>query len=60
MTSQEMMRATATPGYWFANMAPLGSTPNWVEQVAPMADSGLLFGYEQKEFLQKQYKREGR
>ena len=56
MTSQQMMRAAAKPGYWFANVAPLGSAPNWVEQVAPMAESGLLFGYAQKEFLQKQYK----
>jgi len=51
-----MMRATAKPGYWFVNVAPLGSAPNWVSQVAPIAESGLLFGYEQKEFLQKQYK----
>lgn len=56
MTSQEMMRATAKPGYWFANMATLGSAPNWVLQVAPLKKNNLLFGYEQKEFLQKQYK----
>ena len=57
MTSQEMMRTTAKPGYWFVNVAPLGADPDWVLQVAPLKENNLLFGYEQKEFLQKQYKK---
>ena len=57
MTSQKkMMRATAKPGYWFVNAACLGADPDWVLQVALLKENNLLFGYEQKEFLQKQYK----
>lgn len=56
MTSQEMMRTTAKPGYCFVNVAPIDAEPNWVLQVAPVEENNLLFGYAQKEFLQKQYR----
>ena len=57
MTSQEMMRAKAPPGYWFVNVARIDADPDWVLQVMPPEENNLLFGYEQKEFLQKQYER---
>lgn len=57
MTSQEMMKATAKPGYWWRNIAAIDEQPNWVEEVAPhQTEPGLLFGYPEKGFLAKQYK----
>ena len=56
MTSQEMMKATAKPGYWWVNVANVDQPQNWQEQVKPHESRGLLFGYEEKEFLAKQYK----
>lgn len=55
MTTKEMMKTKAKPGYWFVNVANLGDAPNWVEQVQPH-QSGLLFGYEPQVLLAKQYK----
>lgn len=61
MTTQEMMKAKAKPGYWFVNIAPIDQPQNWVEQVMPPdvnpnGYDGKLFGYDEKEFLAKQYK----
>lgn len=56
MTSKEMMRAEAKPGYWFVNVARLGERPDWQERVAPH-DSGLLFGHRPSDLLAMQYKR---
>jgi hypothetical protein len=59
MTSQEMMKAKAKPGYWFVNVAPLGDEPDWIEQRVPYFDplaDRKLFGYDAKEFMQRQYK----
>jgi hypothetical protein len=56
MTSQEMMKTKAKPGYWWVNVAPLGSKPNWQEQVSPLRKTKTLFGYDVKEFMAKQYK----
>lgn len=56
MTSQEMMRQTCKPGYWFVNIAPIGNEPNWQQQPVPLNRDGKLFGYDEKQFLQRQYK----
>jgi hypothetical protein len=56
MTSQEAMKHECKPGYWLWNTSELGDTPNWVEQVKPYQQpTGQLFGYEESEFLRKQY-----
>ena len=60
MTSQEMFKAPSLkPGYWFVNVAPLGSVPKWEIQVEQPAYGvgGKIFGYPEDEFLAKQYKR---
>ena len=46
-------------GYCWRNVAPLGEKPVWEEHVATwaIACDGTLFGYEEKEFMAKQYKR---
>ena len=51
-----MMKAKAKPGYWFVNVANVDQPQDWQEQVKPYESSGLLFGYEEKEFMAKQYK----
>jgi hypothetical protein len=62
MTSQEMMKAKAKPGYWFVNIAAVDQPQNWQEQVMPDSESdpnyGIqkLFGYETKAFMAKQYR----
>lgn len=56
MNSQEMMKSKAKPGYWFVNIAKLDEQPNWQEQVKPYETRGTIFGYDQAEFLAKQYK----
>jgi hypothetical protein len=56
MTSEEMMKAKHKPGYWWVNVAPLGSKPNWQEQVKPVSQAGKIFGYDAAEFMAKQYK----
>lgn len=59
MTSQEMMRATASAGYWFVNKASIGQAPNWVSEKAPPdcdPNRSELFGYDEKAFLAKQYR----
>lgn len=59
MTSHELRSAIAKPGYWFVNIAPLGSDPDWVEQIMP-PDQDLnddrLFGIGRTEFMRKQYR----
>ena len=55
MTTQEMMRARAKPGYWWVNVAKIDEAPDWVEQVKPH-ESNLLFGYEPEVLMAKQYK----
>lgn len=63
MTSQEMMKCKARPGYWFVNIAKVDAPQNWVEQPIPyQADinSDTIFGYEQKAFLDRQYKNKTR
>ena len=45
------------PGYWWHDRAPLGSGyGDHHEVVAPAPSGKLLFGYEEKEFMAKQYK----
>ena len=56
MTSQEMMKTQCKPGYWFVNTANLGDAPDWQQQPERPEDRGLLFGYEEKALLAKQYK----
>lgn len=56
MTSQEMMKAEAKPGYWWVNVSGIGEPPDWVQQVKPQPETNTLFGYEEKAFLRKQYK----
>ena len=55
MTTQEMMRAKARPGYWWVNTAKIDEAPDWVEQVAPR-EPNLLFGHEPAVLMAKQYK----
>jgi hypothetical protein len=62
MTSQEMFKAKAKPGYCWVNVAALGEAPDWQEQVSPhgaMSDpnAGIrtLFGYDTQEFMARQY-----
>lgn len=57
MTSQEMMRADAKPGYWWVNVSPIDEPQNWEQQVAPLQPDNKLFGYGESEFLAKQYRR---
>lgn len=56
MTTQEMMKATAKPGYWFYNVANVDETPDWREQVKPPETNDLIFGYTPTALLAKQYK----
>lgn len=45
------------PGYWWHDRAPLGAGyGDHYEVVAPQSNTKLLFGYEEKEFMAKQYK----
>jgi hypothetical protein len=59
MTSQEAMRHTCKPGHRLQNVANVDETPDWREvPQPPHCDPNRfeLFGYEQSEFLAKQYK----
>lgn len=60
MTSKESRSHTCKPGNWLWNIAPLGEAPDWQEQAMPdivdINSALTLFGYEQKEFMRKQYK----
>jgi hypothetical protein len=56
MTSQEMMKATAKPGYWFVNVANVDEPQNWQEQIQPHDFGDTIFGYDRKEFMARQYK----
>ena len=56
MTSQEMMKTEAKPGYWWVNKAALGKAPNWKQEPEPYREKpGTIFGYEEKAFLRRQY-----
>lgn len=44
------------PGYWYVNTAPLGEKPTWEQHPMPHDNSGKLFGYDEKEFMRKQYR----
>ena len=62
MNSQEMMHTNCGPNNHFENIAPLGEAPNWVIvsgglESHTLNDNPKLFGYDQKEFLAKQYKK---
>lgn len=63
MTSQEMMKTKTAPGMAWENVAPLGAAPDWREVPnahGPHSDPnygfGKLFGYDQAEFMAKQYR----
>lgn len=56
MTSQEMMRAKAKPGYWFINVAKIDQEPDWQERIKTPEPSNTLFGYDVAEFMAKQYR----
>jgi hypothetical protein len=48
-----------TPGYWWSQEAPLGSGESiWREVVQPAtARPNTLFGYDEAEFMAKQYRK---
>jgi|GEM_PF-3701954 len=56
MTTQEMLRTDLKPGYWWANVAPLGEKPDWVMEVVPHESKGI-FGYEVAYIMAKQQKK---
>lgn len=63
MTSKEMFKSKAKPGFMFTNIAAIDAEPNWVEvpsvfgpQSDPNYGHGMLFGMPQAQFLAKQYK----
>ena len=57
MTSAEMRKSCHKPGYRWTNVAPLGSDPDWREEVEPTArGDDTLFGYDRRAFMAKQYK----
>jgi hypothetical protein len=45
------------PGYWWVNVSLPGEDPVWEAQVAPIETGGKLFGYDEADFMAKQYKR---
>lgn len=60
-TVTEVDRFMAAPkltiGYWWSDKAPLGAGyGDHHEVVAPVENAKTLFGYEEKEFMAKQYK----
>lgn len=58
MTTQEMMKTKSSLGGW-ENIAALDEEPNWVEARPPQTidpNHRTLFGYEEAEFLAKQYR----
>lgn len=58
MTTQEMMKTKSALGGW-KNVAALGEEPDWIEAYPPESiDPNIrtLFGYDEAEFLRKQYR----
>ena len=58
MTTQEMMHKESNLGGW-RNIAPLGEKPDWIEDYPPGTidiNERTIFGYDESEFLRKQYK----
>lgn len=58
MTTKEMMRAQSKLGGW-RNIAPLGDAPDWIEDYPPETidiNKRTIFGYDEKEFIARQYK----
>ncbi len=63
MTTQEMMRAQAKPGNAWVDISPMGEPADWREVKSPHGahsdpnfGHGKLFGYEQDQFLRRQYR----
>lgn len=67
MNSQEIMKAVYPKGFMFSNIANVDESQNWVLQEKPKnwdekgnpnhpMYGNKLFGYNEKEFLAKQYK----
>ena len=56
MTSQEAFKFKCAPGMWLVNIAKVDEPQNWVEQPLPHDQTGKLFGYDEKEFMRRQYK----
>lgn len=67
MNSQEMMKAACQKGYMFSNVASVDEPQDWVLLEKPKGwdEEGnpnhpmyenKLFGYDQKEFMKRQYK----
>lgn len=67
MTSQEMMKAQCPKGFMFSNIAKVDEPQNWILQEKPNGwdqegnpnhpmYANKLFGYDEKEFMGKQYK----
>jgi hypothetical protein len=56
MTSKESRTHVCKPGYWLKDISELGEAPNLVEVPQPPPTNTRLFGYEETEFLAKQYK----
>lgn len=44
------------PGYWWWNVADLGQSPKWEQRPMPVADDNKLFGYDEKQFMARQYR----
>lgn len=63
MTTNEMMKARAKPGYAWEDVAPMGETADWREVPSPHGPHsdpnyghGTIFGYDKAEFLKNQYR----
>lgn len=61
MATSIMKLPPLKPGYWWENVAPLGSDPKWVQKpMPPVEDLNLpfkLFGYQQSAFMARQYRK---
>lgn len=59
MTSKEARQHTCAPGNWLWNIAMNGDDPDWQERIKPPdydVNDRRLFGYDETDFLRKQYK----
>jgi hypothetical protein len=63
MTTQEMMRAKARPGFFFTDIAPMNEPADWREVPSPHGPHsdpnygfGTIFGYDQAAFLKRQHR----
>lgn len=57
MATSIMKLPPLKPGYWWENIAPLGSEPEWVAKPAPIQSDDRIFGYDRAEFMARQYRK---